>query len=78
MTTESEGSIVPSILNVNKKSLFADKTELRRIVAEQSVIMGLEYDPTITPADAIRMILEDGVDPKDNLFSCGIKQAREE
>jgi len=40
--------------------------------------MGLEYDPAITAADSQRMILEDGVNPEDNVFSCGIKQARQE
>ena len=62
----------------SEKSLFANKTLLRRLVAEQYAKMGIEYDPMTTPADAQRMILEDGVDPNDNLFSCGIKQAREE
>ncbi|MBC7527821.1 MAG: hypothetical protein H7308_09745 [Chthonomonadaceae bacterium] len=67
-----------SITGFNGNSLFADKRVLRRIIEEQSTKMGLEYDPTITPADSRRMILEDGVKPEDNLFSCGIVQAREE
>ena len=62
----------------NTNLLLADKTLLRRIVAEQGVEMGLEYDPAITPADSRRWILEDGVKPEDNLFSCGIVQTREE
>jgi len=62
----------------NTNLLLADKTLLRRIVAEQGVEMGLEYDPAITPADSRRLILEDGVKPEDNLFSCGIVQTREE
>ena len=65
-------------VTLNTKPLLADKTLLRRIVAEQSAKMGLDYDPAITPDDSQRMILGDGVDPEDNLFSCGIKQAREE
>ncbi len=64
--------------NANTTALFADKRLLRQIVAEQSVSMGLEYDPTVTAEDSQRMILEDGVKPEDNLFSCGILQAREE
>ena len=58
--------------------LFGDKSLLRQIVAQQSARMGLEYDPAITPADSQRMILYEGVRPEDNLFSCGIVQAREE
>jgi len=65
-------------VTLNTKPLLADKTILRRIVAEQSAKMGLEYDPAITAADSQRMILEDGVNPEDNVFSCGIKQARQE
>ena len=60
------------------KPLLADKTLLRRIIAEQSAKINLEYDPNMTAADSQRMILEDGVNPEDNVFSCGIKQAREE
>ena len=67
-----------NLIVLNEKILLADKALLRQIVAEQSAIMELDYNPMITPADAQRMILQDGVDPKDNLFSCGIKQAREE
>ncbi len=69
---------MPAMTKTNEKPFFADKTLLRRLVAEQSAKMGLDYDPAHTFADSQRMILEDGVEPEDNVFSCGIKQAREE
>jgi hypothetical protein len=58
--------------------LLADKNLLRQIIEEQNALMGFEHDPNATAEDSQRMILEDGVRPEENLFSCGIIQAREE
>lgn len=62
----------------NMKSLFADKRVLQRMVAEQYATAGLVYDPTATAEQARLLIMEDGVRPEDNLFSCGIIAAREQ
>jgi hypothetical protein len=47
---------------------------LRKVYAE----LGIEYDPTATAEQSRAMILADGVDPEERIFSRGIIEAREE
>ena len=56
--------------------LFADKTEIQRLVAEQSKVMGIPDDPTATPQKARAMMLALGIRPEDNEFSRGLLAAR--
>ncbi len=64
------------------KSLFIDKAEVRRIVAEQNAKTGCVPDPTATPQKARAMgercLRAAGLRPEDNVFSRGIIEAREE
>ena len=63
-------------------SLFVDKAEIRRIVAEQNAKSGFVPDPTATPQQARAMVEKclraAGLRPEDNIFSRGIIEAREE
>ncbi len=58
--------------------LFADKSEIQRLVAEQYAAMAIPDDPSATPQKARAMMLALGIRPEDNEFSQGIIQAREE
>lgn len=58
--------------------LFANKDEIRRLVAEQYAEMAIPDDPTATPQQARAMMLAQGIRPEDNDFSRGIIQVREE
>jgi len=62
-------------------SPFLDKTEVRRIVAEQNAAIGFVPDPTATAEKAQAMVAEllrvKGLRPEDNIFSCGIIAARD-
>ena len=60
------------------EELFADKDEIRRLVAEQYTVMAIPDDPTVTPQKARAMMLALGIRPEENEFSRGIIQAREE
>lgn len=56
--------------------LFADKREIKRLVAEQSVLMQISDDPTATLQKAREMMLALGIRPEDNEFSRAIINAR--
>lgn len=60
------------------KSLFVDKEKVKKAVEELRRVLGVEYDPTATAERAQEMILADGVQPEERLFSRGIIEAREE
>ena len=63
-------------------SLVLDKTEIRRIVAEQNAKLGFVPNPAATAETAQALIgaclLARGIKPEDNIFSRGIIEAREE
>jgi len=59
-------------------SLFVDKAEIRRIVAEQNAKSGFVPDPTATPQRARAKMLALGIRPEDCIGSSGIIAAREE
>ena len=67
-----------AILETELESLFLDKTEIRRIVAEQNAKSGFVPDPTATPQRARAKMLALGVRPEDRIGSAGIIAAREE
>ena len=71
-----------AILETELKSLFVDKEEIRRIIAEQNAKSGFVPDPTATPQRARAMVEKclraAGLRPEDNVFSRGIIEAREE
>ncbi len=58
--------------------LFADKSEIQRLVAEQYAAMAIPDDLDASPQKARAMMLALGIRPQDNEFSQGIIQAREE
>lgn len=58
--------------------LIADKDEARRIVNEQYALMGIASGPALTAAEVRAMMIAEGINPNDNLFSRGIIEAREE
>ncbi len=67
-----------AVLEFDLKSLFLDKEEIRRIVAEQNALSGFVPDPTATPQRARARMLALGVRPEDCIGSAGIIAAREE
>ncbi len=60
------------------RTLFLDKTEIQRIVAEQNRRMGFVPDPSATAQKARELMRALGIRPEDNLASCGIIAARDE
>lgn len=60
------------------EELFADKSAIQRLVAEQYAAMEIPDDPAATPQKAQAMTLAAGIRPEDNEFSRGIIHAREE
>jgi len=60
------------------QSLLVDKEWLRQRVAERNAKMGIVHNPHATAEESRRLIMECGVRPEDNLFSCGIIAARDE
>lgn len=67
--------------NQQPNSPFLDKTEIRRIVAEQNAALGFVPDPTDTAEKAQVMVAEllhvRSLLPEDNIFAGGIIAARE-
>lgn len=59
-----------------RPSLFLDKTEIQRIVAEQNAKSGFVPDPTATAQRGRARMLAQGVRPEDRLGSAGIIAAR--
>lgn len=59
-------------------AIFADKAEVRRLVAEVNERMGFVPDLAATPQKAREMMLADGIRPEDNAFSTEMKRMRYE
>jgi hypothetical protein len=59
-------------------SRLRDKADLKESIAEQFDRMGVNYDPGATAQRSRRLMLEQGVKPEDNLFSCGIIGSRDD
>lgn len=59
-------------------AVFADKAEVRRLVAEVNERMGFVPDPAATPQKAREMMLADGIRPEDNAFSAELMRMRYE
>jgi hypothetical protein len=59
------------------KSMVANKAVLRQILEEQDQRTGFIPDPTATPQKARELMMEQGVRPEDNAFSCEIRRMRE-
>lgn len=66
-----------AILERDMTSLLADKSQLRRMIAEQNAKMGITSDPTATAEAAQAMSLTLGIRPEENLLSRGIIEMRE-
>jgi len=60
------------------RRLVVDKEAMRKIIAEVNAEMGFVPDPTATPEKAQQMMIDCGIRPEDNIFSCGIIAARDE
>ena len=60
------------------RAFFADKKNLRQIVAAQNERTGFVPDPAATPEKAQALTRALGIRPEDNLLSCGILAARDE
>ena len=77
-----ENELVADIVANDLQSLVLDKTEIRRIVAEQNAKSGFVPNPMATAKTAQALIgaclLARGIKPEDNIFSRGIVEAREE
>jgi hypothetical protein len=58
--------------------LVADKKRLRQQMDGINRALGRVHDPKATAELSKEMILKDGVNPEDRLFSCGIISARDE
>lgn len=60
------------------KSVFADKDEVRRLVAEVNARMGFVPDPTATVQKVRAMMQAEGIRPEDNAFTTELIRMRYE
>lgn len=60
------------------KHFFVDMTEIRKLAAKMNEEMGFVRIPDMTPEKVREMMIESGINPEDNIFSCGIIAARDE
>lgn len=60
------------------KSVFADKDEVRRLVAEVNARMGFVPDPTATVEKVRAMMQAEGIRPEDNAFTTELLRMRYE
>ncbi len=60
------------------KSVFADKAEVRRLVAETNERMGFVPDPTATVEKVRAMMAAEGIRPEDNVFITELMRMRYE
>lgn len=68
----------PLVTPTEKTELFLDKAQIQQIVAEQNRLLKFVPDKNATPQKAREMMIAAGVNPEDNLGSCGIIAARDE
>lgn len=64
--------------DTNTATLFADKQELQRIIAEQNARLKFIPNPTVTHEEVRAQMRALGIHAEDNIFSCGIIAARDE
>jgi len=60
------------------KSVFADKEEVRRLVAETNERMGFVPDPNATVDKVRAMMAAEGIRPEDNSFTAELMRMRYE
>ena len=58
------------------KPRVADKAALRRILEDQDRQTGFVLDPKASALRARELIIEQGIRPEDNEFSCEIRRVR--
>ena len=59
------------------RSLVMDKKYARQLADEMNRLIGFVPDPTATALQAQQQLLDSGVRPEDNEFSCEIIRSRE-
>ena len=59
-------------------ALIANKDEIMQLLAQVYVRLGIVYDPAATAQKSRALMLQDGVRPEDNAFSCALIAARDE
>lgn len=57
--------------------LQMDKSLIHKIIEEQNIRTGFIYNPYANPQHARESMIEQGVIPEDNAFSCEIIRMRE-
>ena len=57
-------------------SMFANKAEIRQLIAEINERMGYVLDLTATPEKVRAMMRADGITPNDNAFTSELLQMR--
>lgn len=67
-----------AIVEREVSNMFADKDEIRKLVAEVNARMGFVPDPTATPQKAREMMMADGIRPEDNPFTTELMRMRYE
>ena len=66
-----------SIMNLSGYRLLSDKEALKTILEAQDIRNGIIIDSTATPMKARDLMIEQGVRPDENQFSCAIRRMRE-
>jgi hypothetical protein len=60
------------------KSLFTDREEIRRLVADINARIGIVPGPARTPAEVREMMRAEGIRPEDNAFTTELMRMRYE
>ena len=67
-----------AVVEAEVRPMFADKTEIRKLVAEVNERMGLVPGPLKTPAEVREMMRAEGIRPEDNAFTSELMRMRYE
>lgn len=67
-----------AILEQEVSGVFANKDEIRKLVAETNERMGIIPGPARTAAEVREMMLAEGIRPEDNAFTMELMRMRYE
>ncbi len=67
-----------AVVEQEVSGVFANKDELRKLVAEVNERMGILPGPAPTPAEVREMMLAEGIRPEDNAFTTELMRMRYE
>ena len=67
-----------AIIEQELSSMFANKAEIRKLVAEVNERMGIVPGPVLTPQAVRELMRSEGIRPEDNIFTKELMRMRYE